>query len=121
MGRTTAAARINLSIASDLKERMNKIVVKPNWSALMRPHLETECALRERGVRPATIQRLRVSKLQADQKLLAQGRIDGRAWVDGTDEYEGNAEYEALKKTAGQREPISERPRPIVGAAEKRG
>jgi hypothetical protein len=77
-----------------------------NCSEIARPHFEAECALRERGgVRGATIQRLRASKLQADQRLLAQGRIAGREWVDGTDEHEGNAEYEALKRlqdSAGQ-------------------
>jgi hypothetical protein len=70
-----------------------------NWSEIARPHFESECALREHGgVRGATIQRLRASKLQADQKLLVQGRTGGREWVDGTDEHEGNAEYEALKR-----------------------
>jgi hypothetical protein len=97
MGRRTAAARINLSVSPDLKDRMDAVSRSHavNWSAKVHPLFEAKVAVLERGRghQSAAIQRLRASKLQVERHQLINGRIDGREWM-----VDDAADYEALKR-----------------------
>lgn len=95
-----ATARISIALPLDLKSRMNAAsasnIIRPNWSALLRPRIEAELANleRQRGDQAAAIARLRASRLENEQYDLIDGTAHGRAWA------EQRADYRALKRLA---------------------
>jgi hypothetical protein len=97
MGRRTAAARINLSVTPDLKNRMNAVARSNgvNWSAVVHPLFEAEVVMLERGHsdQSAVVRRLLALKLEAERQQLISGRIDGRDWVEND-----VVDYEALER-----------------------
>jgi len=106
-----ATARISIALPVELKREMDAVpnVVRPNWSALVRPRIEAEIVKlkSERGDQAAAIARLRASKLEQDRENQIQGWKDGREWA------EERAEYLALKrleKSVRNRPSLWERP-----------
>jgi len=92
----TAAARVNISVSPELKDRMARASASNiiNWSAFARHGFETALASLERvrSDQRAAIVRLRASKLQAEQQDATKGRTDGRDWA------ERFADYRALRR-----------------------
>ena len=92
----TAAARVNISVPVELKDRMaaaseSNVI---NWSDAARWGIESRLASLERvrSDQTAAITRLRASKLQAEQQDAMKGRADGRDWAVRF------ADYRALRR-----------------------
>lgn len=91
------ATRINLSIPSELKERMDKLT-DANWSKVAQETFETHLTIYELKEKNMTteagLERLRASKRTNAEREGAEGVAAGKKWA--TDE----AEYDALAKVA---------------------
>jgi len=78
-------ARISLYIPDELRLRMDAVGSEVNWSDVARPALTAAVAAFEhrKGRNMSTaIERLRASKLQADQHDKDRGSKDGRDWAE---------------------------------------
>ena len=120
----TAAARVNISVPVELKDRMaaaseSNVI---NWSAFARHGFESALASLERvrSDQAETVVRLRASKVQCEQQDLIEGRLAGRAWA------EGRADYRMLRrllKSVERRPDVWDRPwerlRKLVDPSEK--
>jgi hypothetical protein len=67
----------------------SNVVENINWSAIVRPRIESELANleRPRGDATSAIERLRASKLASEKQDLIDGKADGRRWAAMTAEY----------------------------------
>src|SRR5215831_18901587 len=92
----TAAARVNISVPLELKDRMAEASASNviNWSAVARHGIESALAnlARVPSNHSAAIARLRASRLEWNQQERIKGAADGRCWA------ELFAEYRALKR-----------------------
>jgi hypothetical protein len=88
-------ARIALYVPDELKTRMDAVEDQINWSDIARPAFTAAVAAFEhrKGKNMSTaIERLRASKLQADQQDKSFGNAAGRTWA------ENQAEYRVLRE-----------------------
>jgi hypothetical protein len=85
------AARINLSIPDELKERMDKLA-DVNWSKVAQDSFETQIIiyeLKEKNMTTAAgLQRLRASKKTNTQREEAEGIAAGKKWAIEHAEYD---------------------------------
>lgn len=86
MGKKPTSYRTTISISQDLRHRMEKVQEQVNWSALAARAFEEKLAeIASKKVRKTmddVIQRLRVSKEQADDASFKEGEKIGRRWAE---------------------------------------
>ena len=77
-------ARVNVSVPDEMKERMDALGDRVNWSEAARAAFEREIAAATMPVDPnldQVIERLRVSKAESHQLDLLRVRNNGREWA----------------------------------------
>jgi hypothetical protein len=87
-------ARVNVSVPDDLKERMDALADRVNWSEAARSAFEREIAAASMPEDPdvdQVIERLRKSKADSWQANLKKAREEGREWA------KKHASYNQLK------------------------
>jgi len=90
-------ARLSIYISDELKARMDRIGDGVNWSEVVRPAIQTIVATHEYRRSPnmtTAIERLRASKLDAEQEDITDGKTAGRRWA------EQDASYPELRRVA---------------------
>ncbi|WP_147306463.1 hypothetical protein [Methylovirgula sp. 4M-Z18] len=89
-------ARMSISVPETLKEEMDAIGDKENWSGLAQSAFQSVVfshKSRKNQDMEAVIERLRASKAQAIADDIAEGKQDGRNWAAHT------ASYREIKRT----------------------
>jgi hypothetical protein len=87
MGRQTGGIfRTTISVPTDLKERMDAVAGQVNWSAVavraFEERLAELAAVKKEKTMGDAIQRLRASKLRADDEGYKNGEQAGRQWAE---------------------------------------
>src|SRR5262245_60363687 len=88
-------ARVNVSVPDEMKERMDALGDRVNWSEAARSAFEREITAATMPADPnldQVIERLRASKAEFDREEIAQAREAGRNWA------KLNASYLSLKR-----------------------
>jgi hypothetical protein len=102
---------MSIALPVELKRQMDAVpnVIRPNWSALLRPRIEAEIVKlkRERSDQTAAIGRLRALRLQQERENLIQGWADGRNWAENRGDYRVLRRLERSVRRSGN---LRERP-----------
>jgi hypothetical protein len=97
--------RMTISIQTDLKRRMDNVTESVNWSAEAARAFEAKLAeiaqRKEKKTAEDLIQRLRASRLEAQEEAYRDGYLTGRAWV------EVHADAKGLQNLANWKERMS--------------
>jgi hypothetical protein len=83
-------ARLSIYVTEELKARMDEVGDNVNWSEVVRPAIQTAVATYEHRKSPnmnTAIERLRASKLEAQQADTIDGKTDGRKWAESDASY----------------------------------
>ena len=105
MAKKTGAIRVNVTVPSDLKRRMEQVGAEVNWSAVATEaftvklgHIAQEKAKKEMS---DVVDRLRASKLQGAAEAYVDGHALGDQWAKETASAE---ELERLEKSADEKD-----------------
>jgi hypothetical protein len=83
-------ARVNVSVPAEMKERMDALGDRVNWSEAARSAFEREIATATMPADPnldQVVERLRTSKAEFDREYVIRGREAGRNWAKQTATY----------------------------------
>ncbi len=82
--------RINLYVTDDLKARMDRVADAVNWSAVAQGAFEkalTAWPIMEEAKMAAVLERLRASKVELVDNVVAAGFAAGRVWAETAADY----------------------------------
>jgi hypothetical protein len=97
---------MNISIPADLKQRMDAVKVRVNWSGIaahaFRVHLYNLAVKKGKKTNMKTvIERLKISKQASDSASLNEGERDGREWAERKAEAKQLERLEAAYNATG--------------------